>query len=95
MIHSVIETAVHGHMGERKHMDAESFRAALAPFRGVFLTADELKLTDAELQDKDAEALVRLVEDRALDLYGKRPCWLRSIPNPRAAPSFPMRRSAA
>ena len=59
-------------MGERKHMDAESFRAALAPFRGVFLTADELKLTDAELQDKDAEALVRLVEDRALDLYGKK-----------------------
>ena len=72
MIHSVIETAVHGHMGERKHMDAESFRAAVAPFRGVFLTADELKLTDAELQDKDAEALVRLVEDRALDLYGKK-----------------------
>ena len=72
MIHSVIETAVHGHMGERKHMDAESFRAAVAPFRGVFLAADELKLTDAELQDKDAEALVRLVEDRALDLYGKK-----------------------
>ena len=72
MIHSVIETAVHGHMGERKHMDAETFREAVAPFRGVFLTPEELKLTDAELQDKDAEALVRLVEDRALDLYGKK-----------------------
>ncbi len=72
MIHSVIENAVHGHMGERKYMDAESFRAAVAPFRGVFLTADELKLTDAELQDKDAEELVKLVEDRALDLYGKK-----------------------
>ena len=33
MLHSMVENAIHGHMGEQKHMDAEAFREAVAPFR--------------------------------------------------------------
>ena len=72
MIRTTIHNAIHGHMGELKHMDAESFREALAPFRGVFLLPDELKLTDEELQKYSAEDLCALVEERAFDVYQKK-----------------------
>ena len=72
MIRTTIHNAIHGHMGELKHMDAESFREALAPFRGVFLLPDELKLTDEELQKYSAEDLCSLVEERAFDVYQKK-----------------------
>ena len=72
MIRTTIHNAIHGRMGEQKHMDAESFREALAPFRGVFLLPDELKLTDEELQKYSAEDLCSLVEERAFDVYQKK-----------------------
>ena len=72
MIRTTIHNAIHGHMGEQKHMNAESFREALAPFRGVFLLPDELKLTDEELQKYSAEDLCSLVEERAFDIYQKK-----------------------
>ena len=72
MIRTTIHNAIHGHMGEQKHMNAESFREALAPFRGVFLLPDELKLTDEELQKYSAEDLCSLVEERAFDVYQKK-----------------------
>ena len=72
MIRTTIHNAIHGHMGEQKHMSAESFREALAPFRGVFLLPDELKLTDEELQKYSAEDLCSLVEERAFDVYQKK-----------------------
>ena len=72
MIRTTIHNAIHGRMGERKHMDAESFREALAPFRGVFLLPDELKLTDEELEKYSAEDLCAMVEERAFDIYRKK-----------------------
>ena len=72
MIRTTIQNAIHGHMGEQKHMDAESFREAMAPFRGVFLTSEELKLTDEELQKYTAEELCEMVETRAFDIYQKK-----------------------
>ena len=72
MIRTTIHNAIRGRMGEQKHMDAESFREALAPFRGVFLLPDELKLTDEELQKYSAEDLCSLVEERAFDVYQKK-----------------------
>ena len=72
MIRTTIHNAIRGHMGEQKHMDAESFREALAPFRGVFLLPDELKLTDEELQKYGFEELCSLVEERAFDIYQKK-----------------------
>ena len=72
MIRTTIHNAIRGRMGEQKHMDAESFREALAPFRGVFLLPDELKLTDEELQKYGFEDLCSLVEERAFDIYQKK-----------------------
>ena len=72
MIRTTIQNTIHGRMGEQKHMDAESFREAMAPFRGVFLTSEELKLTAEELQKYTAEELCEMVETRAFDIYQKK-----------------------
>ena len=72
MIRTTIQNTIHGRMGEQKHMDAESFREAMAPFRGVFLTSEELKLTDEELQKYTAEELCEMVETRASDIYARK-----------------------
>ena len=65
MIRTTIQNTIHGRMGEQKHMDAESFREAMAPFRGVFLTSEEL-------QKYTAEELCEMVETRAFDIYQKK-----------------------
>ncbi len=72
MLHSMIESAIQGRMGEQKHMTAEDFREAVAHFRGVFLAPGELELTDEELKRYDAEGLVELVSGRAREVYAKR-----------------------
>jgi preprotein translocase subunit SecA len=69
MIRSVIAAAVEGHMGEQSHMDLEHWHAAAAPFRGVFLRQDELKLTEDELKGYDAQGLEQLLEERAFAVY--------------------------
>ena len=72
MLHSMVENAIHGHMGEQKHMDAESFRSAVAPFRTMFLLPGELELTDEELQQYDEDGLVDLVVGKAKEVYAAR-----------------------
>jgi preprotein translocase subunit SecA len=72
MMHTVIANAVHGHMGEQKHMNAEQFREAVAPFRGVFLHPEELKLSDKELEGYTADELVELVAGKARELYARK-----------------------
>ena len=69
MIHTMVENAIQGHMGEQKHMDAESFREATALFRTMFLQPGELALTDEELQKYNEQQLVELVENRAKEVY--------------------------
>ena len=72
MLRTVIENEVEAHMGERRHMDAESWRETCAPFRGLFLRPDELQLTDGELEQQDAAALTELLHQRALDVYQRK-----------------------
>ena len=69
MIHTMVENAIQGHMGEQKHMNAESFREATALFHTMFLQPGELALTDEELQKYNEQQLVELVEDRAKEVY--------------------------
>ena len=69
MIHTMVENAIQGHMGEQKHMDAESFREATALFHTMFLQPGELALTDEELQKYNEQHLVELVENRAKEVY--------------------------
>ncbi|NCE63133.1 preprotein translocase subunit SecA [Pseudoflavonifractor sp. 524-17] len=69
MLHTVLSGAIHGHMGEQKHLDAETWREICAPYRGMFLTADELKFTDGELEQYSADDLCQLLLERAERVY--------------------------
>jgi len=69
MLHNTVEGAIRGHMGELKHMDAETFREAISLFRTMFLSPDDLNLSDEELVGYDADALVELVSDKARAVY--------------------------
>ncbi|MBE6972968.1 MAG: preprotein translocase subunit SecA [Ruminococcaceae bacterium] len=69
MLRNTVESAVRGHMGELKHMDAETFQEAISLFRTMFLSPDDLNLTDEELAGYDADALVDLVSDKAREVY--------------------------
>ena len=72
MLTTVIANAIQGRMGEQKHMDAETFREAVAPFRGMFLAPGDLKLTDEELQGYTAGQLVELVHEKAQAIYTRK-----------------------
>ena len=72
MLHSMVENAIRGHMGEQKHMDAESFREAVAPFRTMFLAPGQLALSDEDLAQYDVEGLVELVSGKAREVYARK-----------------------
>ncbi len=72
MIHTVINNAIQGHMGEQRHMSSEDFQAAVQPFRSMFLAPDDLRLTEEELSTKSADDLVNLVEEKATAVYERR-----------------------
>jgi preprotein translocase subunit SecA len=72
MLHTMIENAIHGHMGEQKHMSAESFREATANFHTMFLRPDDLNLTDEELAQYSADDLVELVSNKAKEVYDQK-----------------------
>ncbi len=69
MLHNTVNSAIRGHMGELNHMDAETFQEAVSLFRTMFLSPDELNLTDEELAGYDTDALVELVSDKAREVY--------------------------
>jgi len=69
MLHNTVDSAIRGHMGELKHMDAETFKEAVSLFRTMFLTPDDLNLTDEELEQYDVDGLVELVSDKAKEVY--------------------------
>ena len=72
MLHTTIASAIQGHLGEQKHMDAESFQEALAPFRVMFLAPGELRLSNEELAQHTAESLTQLVLEQAQAVYAKK-----------------------
>ena len=69
MLHNQVENAIHGHMGELKAMDAQTFQEAVEVFRTMFLMPTELRLSDEELAGYDANGLVELVLDKAHAAY--------------------------
>ena len=72
MIRTIITNAVHGALGEQKHLTADSWRSATAEFRGVFLLPDELMYTDEELAGFTPDQLVEKLEERAFDIYNQK-----------------------
>ena len=72
MLSTVISNEVAAHMGELKHMDAENWREVCAQFRGLFLTPDEFKFDDAELEKYTASQLEELLREKAAEVYSKK-----------------------
>ena len=72
MVDGVIERAIHGAAGERQHLTNAEFQDAVAEFRNVFLTSEELIFTDEELANKSLDDLIALVKERAIDIYNKK-----------------------
>ena len=72
MVDGVIERAIHGAAGERQHLTNAEFQDAVAEFRNVFLTSEELIFTDEELASKSVDDLIALVKERAIDIYNKK-----------------------
>ena len=72
MLRNTVENAITGHMGEQKHMDAQTFQDAISLFRTMFLLPNELRLTDAELAEYDLDALITLVMEKATAAYQRR-----------------------
>ena len=58
--------------GEQNAITNAEFQEAVAPFRGVFLTSEELIFTDEEIAKKSVEELTGLVKERAVDIYNQK-----------------------
>ena len=69
MIHRWIEDSSRGHLGENKHLTAESWQLASEPYRGLFFRTDAFQFTDEELAAKSVDDLIQEVNDSALALY--------------------------
>ena len=69
MIHRWIEDSIRGHLGENKHLTAESWQLASEPNRGLFFRTDAFQFTDEELAAKSVDDLIQEVNDSALALY--------------------------
>ena len=69
MIHRWIESSIQGHLGEAKHFTAESFQPAIEPFQGLFFPAEEMALTDDQLQSYSARQLIEKVQEAAMATY--------------------------
>ena len=69
MIHRWIEDSIRGHLGENKHLTAESWQMASEPYRGLFFRTDAFQFTDEELAAKSVDDLIQEVNDSALALY--------------------------
>ena len=69
MIHRWIEDSIRGHLGENKHLTAESWQLASEPYRGLFFRTDAFQFTDDELAAKSVDDLTQEVNDSALALY--------------------------
>ncbi|MCI9352632.1 MAG: preprotein translocase subunit SecA, partial [Lawsonibacter sp.] len=72
MLRTMISNAIQGHIGEQKHLDAETFQEAVSHFRAMFLAPGDLMLSDGELAGYDAEGLTQLVLDKAVTAYERK-----------------------
>ena len=72
MIDRMIDSAILGLAGEKKHISAEDFAEATKDYRGVFLLPDELAYSEEEIKAYSPEELAQQVKERAHDIYEKK-----------------------
>ena len=67
MISSLIDQSVRTAFGEQKHLDEESWRTMMASLEGAFFP--KYTFPFAQEGNRDADSLIRLFTDKALELY--------------------------
>ncbi len=72
MLSTVISNEVQAHMGENKHMDAENWREVCAQYRGMFLSPDDFRFDDAQLEQYGPSDLEELLHNKAVEVYSKK-----------------------
>ncbi|MGM9537289.1 MAG: preprotein translocase subunit SecA, partial [Candidatus Onthomonas sp.] len=72
MIDNMIDQAILGIAGERRHLTAEELRDATQDYRNVFLLPDELNYSDEELGQMTPQQVADKVKERAHDIYEKK-----------------------
>ncbi len=72
MIHGGIASAIAGHWGEQNRMTAEDYAEAVSPYKNVFLTEAEARLSDEELAKYSQEELIDLLQAKANTVYKAR-----------------------
>ena len=69
MIDSVIETTVHGVLGEKTYLEPSDVEDLRKHFLGLFLTPEDLQFTNEELDDMAPEALIEEIREIAHAVY--------------------------
>ena len=69
MIDSVIETTVHGVLGEKTYLEPSDVEDVRKHFLGLFLTPEDLQFTNEELDDMAPEALIEEIREIAHAVY--------------------------
>ena len=69
MIDSVIETTVHGVLGEKTYLEPSDVEDIRKHFLGLFLTPEDLQFTNEELDDMAPEALIEEIREIAHAVY--------------------------
>lgn len=69
MVDDVVETTVHGVLGEKSYVEQEDVEAIKRHFVGLFLKPDDLQFTNEELNDLVPDALTNEICDHAHEIY--------------------------
>ena len=69
MLHSFIEKTVNSHSAAHATLDAEALQEITEPFRGIFLTPDDLSTLESELSSYSADQLISAIEEKARAVY--------------------------
>ncbi|MDO4173828.1 MAG: preprotein translocase subunit SecA [Eubacteriales bacterium] len=72
MVDSVVETTVHGVLGEKAYVEEEDIEAIKRHFLGLFLKPEDLQFTNEELNDLMPEALTNEICDLAHAVYAQK-----------------------
>ena len=69
MVDSVVQTTVHGVLGEKPYVEQEDIEAIKRHFLGLFLKPEDLQFTNEELNDLVPDALTNEICDHAHAVY--------------------------
>lgn len=78
MLHNFIEKTINGHSAAHATLDAEALEEITEPFRGIFLTPDDLSMSESELSSFSADQLISAIEEKALAAYEAKESFLGS-----------------